>query len=123
MPAPPLTARQDQMDPINFENRLHILPSEVRLQIDRPWYYYDIVEPARRFRRVMGPHQGNTAEEEEEDIYESDHGGDDKSPVVCHRPYVESHGHHSPLSSFHCTQQKVCCGSSNDGRGGGRLPV
>jgi hypothetical protein len=72
--------------PINEQNKLHILPFEIKLQFGRPWYFYDIVEPTPKFRPTPKKYKrkknkpAEISEGEDSDEL-SDHPGPNKLPV------------------------------------------
>ena len=39
---------------VNVENHLDLIPMDLGRDVDRPWYYFDLVEPVAKFR-VMDP--------------------------------------------------------------------
>jgi hypothetical protein len=72
--------------PISSYNGLDTLPLGMKWQINRRWYFYDIVEPAPRFRPTPNRYKGKKkkpAEVSEGDDSDalSDHSGDEKLPV------------------------------------------
>ena len=72
-------------DPINIENKLHILPRYTKRDWSHPWYFYDIIEPAPQFRKIpddylVDPKDPHISEGEDSDDL-SDTPGEDKLPV------------------------------------------
>jgi len=50
---PKTPAAPEDAAPINIENKLHILPPETKAKdFSRPWFLYDWVDPAAKFRRM-----------------------------------------------------------------------
>jgi len=79
-PVPPDAA------PINTTNRLHLLPQGIRRDDARPWFAYDWVDPAPKFRH-MGAQGGKKRKEKDyvpegEDMEMlTDNPEDDTKPV------------------------------------------
>lgn len=90
--------------PINSHNQLHVLPRGMKRQAFRPWYFYDVVEPAPRFRPIPREYKGKEVPTEvSEGEYSddlSDHPGQGKLPVSQPRYlYVSRPWSHPFLSS------------------------
>jgi len=70
--------------PINAINRLHVLPrGTAKGDWARPWYLYDMVDPAAKFRKVPDDYDHEDPYISEGEVSEdlSDSAGDDKVPV------------------------------------------
>jgi hypothetical protein len=88
--APPKTVNPpDNAAAINVENRLHILPNILQDYHLRPWFQYDYVDPAPKYRRMEDlPHPDDPSDVSEGE-YSEDISDDPEGAVPVEIPGYE----------------------------------
>lgn len=97
---------------VNIENRINLVPWRNNGDLERPWYFYDAVDPVAKFRH-MGDRfdsAGNYVTEGEDDADLTDNPGEDTKPVyvygyeyVTHSFIFSSHTHIVQAAIHRCS--------------------